>query len=1434
MSTTGDNRSISVGRDAQGNAFVTGDNNNVHIVVYQTFKEILAVYPGQIKETASSDQQAIGPNPYMGLSAFHEEDAKRFFGREEQTNRLWESFRILHEPPLHGRSPMRLLSVLGPSGSGKSSIARAGLVPELARRPLPGWSEARVAVLTPGSHPLEALANVLARIATGEVASINKSDEFLNALRKHDEEEQYIGLRRIAAMLPEAATTPLIVLVDQFEEIYSLCSDSEERNAFVNNLLCAVTEPGNQISLVLTLRTDFLGATQKHLQLNSAIAANGTIIPAMNRDEIRRAICEPAKLAGRGFDEATVDLLIRETEGREGAMPLLEFALTRIWEGLRSGFEPAETLNNIGGVGGALAVEAQRIYKTLPEMAQRTARRVFLGLVQLGEGTQDTRRRTEINNLVAHNEDAAQVRNTICRFADPQVRLITLASNPDGQATAEVTHEALFEHWQQLRTWLNENREHLRFQRRVDAAARHWETRGRPTGLLWRPPDLADLRDYQRAFAADMTALQLEFYAASKGAEKAAEHRDKAAAIMAEIDGRGTLPSVKEFHTLRRLAESEEEVRLAFIQQLIDSMARTAKGNAGRFRNRYEYIIHVVVGLEFGVFAKLKRLLVDHGSSPCDHLEINIACAEFANLLNTDEVALQQVIARNYMAAVEKTADATVLSSLNHVLDGLVDTLSSKQAAAAAQQVLSAMQKTTDSDVLGSLEESMSSLSRNLTPEQAATVARQIVAAIEEPTNWDALHSLGAALNSVSVGLSGDFADTITLQILAAIEKTNGACITYSLGEALECLSKKLSPKYASFAAKRILVAMEETKGDYSWPSLESALDSLIVKLPADQATTIAQQMLAAMKRTVDSSALAFLGRSLSSMCERLTAEQATTGIERIMTTMGKATDPLTISSLSSALSSFGERLPRERAVVAIQQLLWATVKTADPGDPFGPHGLLSGFDVKIAAEQITAALAKTNNPNSLDSLAIELLSLTDELPVEQAAAAARQVVAGMEKTTNSSALNSLGKALGNLVERLRAEQTAAIAKQVVAAMNNKDDLDVLCFLCKVLGNLGKKLPAEQATAAAKRILRRMEMPNSPDSLSSLCGALGSLGDELPADQAAAAAKRIVAAMRKTTEADTLSSLGSSLGSLGEKLPAEQATVAAHRILGVMEKTTEPEPLSSLCAALGDLGVKLQADQVTVGALYIMAALKEATDANERSFLANALEGLANVLPAEQAIVAAQEVLAAMEKDTDEDSLSSQGSALSSLANKLDAEQAASLICQILNAIEAGGDSDMLSLLGNTLESLSIRLHPEQAMAVDQRILSVVAKTNRSDALCGLNNLLGHSGQSLPAEQVAATAQQVLANMEKATDEYSLNCLSNVLGKLVIHMEAKDVISTLKSVSSVGQVQNTILEELNEKAGGEIAGNLWNAVRWAKEHGVDVENVPRWPLKEEE
>ncbi|MEO0760147.1 MAG: hypothetical protein AAFY78_25135, partial [Cyanobacteria bacterium J06648_16] len=400
-------------------------------------------------------------------------------------------------------------------------MARAGLVPELARRPLPGKEKMRVVVMVPGASPVKSLAGVLAKLTQDDkTPEVIKKRRYEEELRKSAASGRFDFWQDVAETLLDVQSVPVVVLVDQFEELYSLCEDAAEREAFVENLLYAAHSATGYVSVVVTLRSDFLGETQRHKVLNQLIGSDlSMIVPAMTEEELRRAIALPAKQAGHPLDDATVDLLVNDAEGREGALPLLQFALTRIWEGLKEGKSPSETYREMNGVGGALAKKAQDIYDSLSVNEQEIARRVFLGLVQLGEGVRDTRRRAAVENLATSRDTPDVVKQVVSRFSAPGARLVSLSSEASKE-TAEVTHEALFDHWQLLNDWLDSSREDIRFQRRLEEDAVYWDEQGKPNGLLWRSPDLDLLRKFEKKSQGELSSLSFEFFQAADIAEK--------------------------------------------------------------------------------------------------------------------------------------------------------------------------------------------------------------------------------------------------------------------------------------------------------------------------------------------------------------------------------------------------------------------------------------------------------------------------------------------------------------------------------------------------------------------------------------------------------------------------------------------------------------------------------------------------------------------------------------------------------------------------------------------------------------------------------------------------------------------------------------------------------------------------------------------------
>jgi WD40 repeat protein/transcriptional regulator with XRE-family HTH domain len=433
----------------------------------------------ELAESARQEEApAPGVAPYKGLLFFDESDAGLFFGREALTAHL-----AGHLIDLTLDASSRFLAVVGASGSGKSSLVRAGLTVALKRA---GWD---THVFTPTINPLRMI------------------EASLNLMRIKDADR-------------------VLLLVDQFEEVFTLCRDELERIAFIEKLLGLAQDQSKKIMVVIALRADFYSHCAQYPLLRQAIAAEQEYIGQMTAEELRRAIEEPAKRGGWDFEPGLVDGLLNDIgaqgthEPEPGALPLLSHALLATWERRRGHTFTLEGYHASGGVRGAITETAESVFNDqLNQYQQELARDVFLRLTELGEGTEDTRRRAALNELVRQSGEATQLRAVLNTLAE--ARLITL--NED---SAEVAHEALIREWGRLQEWLTRDRDGLLLHRHLTESAHAWEARGRDPAELYRGARLAQAREWGSTNEERLNALEQAFLAVSTQQEQhdALEH----------------------------------------------------------------------------------------------------------------------------------------------------------------------------------------------------------------------------------------------------------------------------------------------------------------------------------------------------------------------------------------------------------------------------------------------------------------------------------------------------------------------------------------------------------------------------------------------------------------------------------------------------------------------------------------------------------------------------------------------------------------------------------------------------------------------------------------------------------------------------------------------------------------------------------------------
>jgi WD40 repeat protein/DNA-binding XRE family transcriptional regulator len=444
------------------------------------------------------DAPAFGLPPYKGLFYFDEADSEIFFGQEKLTaslvHRLLSGLECGH----------RFLSVIGASGSGKSSLVRAGLIPALRwRKESSSWI---VHVLTPTAHPLEALAEALTE--HGKIQAVIK--EFADSVE---------GLHKILErQAKNAGAEYTLLVIDQFEELFSLCHNEAEQHTFIENVLTAALQPGGKAIVVIAMRADFYAHCAQFDLLRQAVSSHQEYIRSMSMDDLRRAIEEPAKNGHWEIEPGLVEVLLHDVGadvGRvpePGALPLLSHALLETWQRRRGRTMTLSGYFASGGVRGAIAETAESVfYDKLDQRQREIARQIFLRLTELGgdTSTADTRRRVGFDELVANQQDRDIVREVLVTLTD--ARLITT-----DHEVAEVAHEALIREWPTLRNWLEENREGLRLHRHLTITAQEWNASRRDPSMLYRGARLAKALEWGNEHAIDLNTLERSFLDASK------------------------------------------------------------------------------------------------------------------------------------------------------------------------------------------------------------------------------------------------------------------------------------------------------------------------------------------------------------------------------------------------------------------------------------------------------------------------------------------------------------------------------------------------------------------------------------------------------------------------------------------------------------------------------------------------------------------------------------------------------------------------------------------------------------------------------------------------------------------------------------------------------------------------------------------------------
>jgi WD40 repeat protein len=508
--------------------------------------------------TLPPQAQSLPANPYVGLSAFQESDAAFFFGRERATHDIVQRCQT---------SPF-VVTVIGNSGAGKSSLVLAGVLPELRKN---NWL---ICTLRPGRQPFEALG-----LALNDLLETS-SEPFESQPFAGDLQEKKLELTGlVSTILSNHPRQRLLMVVDQLEELFTISEGDSEAANFLEVLLNAVQHFQGQLSLIVTLRADFIGALLEYPPILTMLQESRYFLGPMTEAELRVAVVEPARRLGVTFEAGLVERILDDVSGQEGSLPLLEFALTQLWEKQEHHTLTHHAYDAIGGVEEALANHADMTFNNLNESEQRLAQKVFLQLVYPGTGQEDTRRMATREEL----EDAWSVVQTLASYP---ARLLVTGYSETGEQTAEVSHEALIRRWGRLRNWMSDYR-----------TFRTWQERLRQDVKLWN--------EQKYVKVSELTPNKLEAtLLRGYRLDEALQHLKQNEELLGENERNfiGQSLTLRERETLERTAQRQQQ--LESLQKLASEETSRRKAEQARVRLRNNALwLLTLLGCIAGVLA---------------------------------------------------------------------------------------------------------------------------------------------------------------------------------------------------------------------------------------------------------------------------------------------------------------------------------------------------------------------------------------------------------------------------------------------------------------------------------------------------------------------------------------------------------------------------------------------------------------------------------------------------------------------------------------------------------------------------------------------------------------------------------------------------------------------------------------------------------------
>jgi energy-coupling factor transporter ATP-binding protein EcfA2 len=1415
--------------------------------------------------------------PYPGLRPFEAEDQPLFFGREAQIGAM-----------LRQLEDHKFCAVVGSSGSGKSSLVRAGLLPAVREGFLLEDKNWLILMIKPGHQPYLRLASELSaamgppdsasdprkqNTAAGEnpiLAMLRKTDcGFLDALNR---------LR---------VSNKTMVVVDQFEEFFAFRRENtraeevasrDESAAFVNMLLRSCSDASARVWVVLTMRSDFIGDCEAFLGLPEVISQSQFLVPRLDRRQMEDAIKLPGEVTGAAFkpftfEEGLVNRIINDAGDRPDQLPLMQHALMRTWKLAAQGHTlngaPVELkhgdYDTAGKIEQALSLHADSAWNQIKHDANKAdiARSLFLLLCDVSPDGQITRRRPQLSEVKAvTGASVVEIGDIIRLFKEDDRNFLLLNEQISSDAYVDISHEALLRQWHLFATdWLAEERNDV-----FDLKLLTGLSIDKSGGLLSRG-QVDRLRPWRKKVSAEWAQRYvsraewiraLKFYDDSqREVERLARKKRNNVLLIGATLLLATLVSWVLMFRARQARDTAEEAKgvAEAAQQKLEDTNKELKDTNTELDNEKKKAVQLArqekearLALENAI-GSAKAQALWHPllfSDPAARASENNALLSLAKAdPKIRETFLQQIITHESLAKrFVLNPDAVVAAAV-----GL-----SPKIRKSLSNAIPPTQGEKNTSVEIKLARELLTVFLNAGPMD------RLIAEIKASRDRNRLLALGQRL-AVMASRLPDTQGTVN-RLLAEIKTSGDPNQRDALAQGLAAMAPKLSDTEAASIIDPLLAAIKGTTNSVSLRGLGQALGVVTGKLPDKQAAMVVDRLLAEIKTSRDPDQHQALAQGLATVVPKLSDTQAASIFDPLLAAIKGTTNSVSLRGLGQALGAVTGKLPDKQAAMVVDRLLEEIKTSRDPDQHQAlAQGLatmvpkLSDTEVTSIIDTLLAAIKSTTNSVSLRGLGQALGIVTGKLPDKQAA----MVLDRLEEIKASGDPNqrhAFAQGLAALAPKLSDTQAASIFDSLLAAIKGTTNSVSLRGLGQALGAVTGKLPDKQAAMVVDRLLEEIKTSRDPDQHQALAQGLATMVPKLSDTEVTSIIDTLLAAIKSTTDAGLLRALGQSLFAMVPKLSDTEVTSIIDTLLAAIKSTTDAGLLRALGQSLLVIMPKLSDRQAVATIDTLFAVIKGLPDPEqsraiqqefayfEQRFQASqAFAALGDGLAAatgklsdrQAAVPIFHQLLAQIKTAPSTRQIDAFGQGLVVLAEKIaDTQPAGSIADSLIGAIKDTVNQAQFRVLGQGLRRLGGKIPDNQAVSLAEKLIEAIKRTVNPGQIQSFDQGLTEVAFRISVKlEATVMARTLILAIQKAQDAAQIDVFGRALVPIAARMKPSEALT--RDLIEVLKYPNVPREDLLESMRKQFPNmppaekGLWATVDWISGKrfpGVDLDASP--------